>query len=157
VSESWELPEIWEFSEKDLPEGVFPNVELLDLHFKRRPVNSEFGSRSIWPRNFPLTFRKSRFDPGTCFAGSVGIASIKANVLRLPSLFGTMPFGCHDLLILLLRDSAPLKALSNLVHGMRFCLFSFIPIHGTSSISPRRNAQDAFESLAKRRVRFVAN
>ena len=27
-----------------------------------RPRNSEFGSRSIWPRNFSVAFRKSRFD-----------------------------------------------------------------------------------------------
>ena len=45
-----------------LPEGVFLYVELFDPQFQRRPVDSEFGSRTIWPRNFSRTLRKSRFD-----------------------------------------------------------------------------------------------
>ena len=61
VTESWELPEFWEFNE-GLPEGIFLYIELFDLHFKRRAVNSEFGGSTIWPCNFSLTFRESRFD-----------------------------------------------------------------------------------------------
>src|ERR1700731_2814214 len=45
-----------------LPEGVFLYVELFDFQIQRRTRNSKFGSRSIWPGNFPLTLRESRFD-----------------------------------------------------------------------------------------------
>src|ERR1700687_1560638 len=45
-----------------LADGVFLYVELFDFQIQRRPRNSEFGSRSIWPRNFSVAFRKSRFD-----------------------------------------------------------------------------------------------
>src|SRR5260370_11250375 len=45
-----------------LPEAVFLYAELFDLHFKRRPRNSEFGSRTLCSSNSSLTFRKSRFD-----------------------------------------------------------------------------------------------
>ncbi len=46
----------------NLPDGVFLYVELFDSQFERRPWNSEFGSRSIWPSNFSVAFRKRRFD-----------------------------------------------------------------------------------------------
>src|SRR5260370_7725284 len=45
-----------------LPEGVFLYVELFDFEIQRRPRNSELGGRTIWPSNFSLTFRTSRFD-----------------------------------------------------------------------------------------------
>ena len=45
-----------------LPNVVFLDVELLDFQIQRRPWNTEFGSGSIWPSNFSVAFRKSRFD-----------------------------------------------------------------------------------------------
>ena len=45
-----------------LPDVVFLYVELFDFQIQRRPRNSEFGGGSIWPGNFSVAFRKSRFD-----------------------------------------------------------------------------------------------
>jgi hypothetical protein len=39
----------------------FLDVEVFDFQIPRRPGNFEFGSRSIWPGNFSVAFRKSRF------------------------------------------------------------------------------------------------
>ena len=46
----------------DLREGTFVYVELFDFQIQGRPRNSEFSSRAMWPSNFSVTFRKSRFD-----------------------------------------------------------------------------------------------
>ena len=45
-----------------LPEAVFLYLESFDFHIQRRPRNSKFGSGTIWPSNFSIAFRKSRFD-----------------------------------------------------------------------------------------------
>jgi hypothetical protein len=37
-------------------------LSCLIFKIQGRARNSEFGSRSIWPSKFSLTFRKSRFD-----------------------------------------------------------------------------------------------
>jgi hypothetical protein len=51
-----------ELKEGTLPDAVFLYLELFDFHIKRRPRNSEFGSDAIWPSNFSIGFRESRFD-----------------------------------------------------------------------------------------------
>ena len=46
----------------DLSDGLFLYIELFDFQIQRRPRDSEFGSRTIWPSNFSVAFRKSRFN-----------------------------------------------------------------------------------------------
>ncbi len=55
------MSEVWQLT-VGLPDSVLLYVELFDFQIQGRPRNSEVGSRSIWPSNFSLTFRKSRFD-----------------------------------------------------------------------------------------------
>jgi hypothetical protein len=57
-----ERSKAWKVRQGDLTDGLFPYVELFDLQIQRRPRNAEFGSRSIWPSDFSIAFRKSRFD-----------------------------------------------------------------------------------------------
>jgi hypothetical protein len=47
---------------RTLPDSVFLYTEPLDFQIKRRPWNSKLGSCTIWPGNFPLTFRKSHLN-----------------------------------------------------------------------------------------------
>ena len=42
---------------RTLPNTVFLYAELLDFRIKRRPWNSKLDGCTIWPDNFPLTFR----------------------------------------------------------------------------------------------------
>jgi hypothetical protein len=41
---------------------VLLDPQLLNFRFQRRPGNSEFRRRTFWAGDFPITFRKSRFN-----------------------------------------------------------------------------------------------
>ena len=43
-------------------EQIYTKFDFQIQRRQRRPRNSEFDSRTIWPSNFSVAFRKSRFD-----------------------------------------------------------------------------------------------
>ena len=56
------MPGFWHPDEERLLSARFLYIELFDLQIQRRARNSEFGGRTIWPGNFSIAFRESRFD-----------------------------------------------------------------------------------------------
>src|SRR5258707_2647092 len=61
-----EVPNFRELKRRDLQllrdKLVFLDPQLLDFRVQRRAGNSEFRCRTFRARNFPFTFRKSRFN-----------------------------------------------------------------------------------------------